>query len=342
MKQMKILFIGELIDHSRCLLRNKAFMSLGHDVTSIKTFFGEYTSFIEKLTWKLGLPIDSIKLNKSIKRDVAQQDYDVIWIEKGNTLFPWTIKKMREKFPTAKIVSYSEDDMYAIHNRSWFYTFGLKFYDLVFTTKSYNINELKELGAKEVVFVDKLYDENAHKPIELKEGDIEKFGADVGFIGTFEKERAGSMLFLAKKGIKVRIWGNGWDGWTGKHENLVVENRPLLGEDYQRGICATKINLCFLRKANRDLQTDRTMEIPACAAFMLAERTNEHTRLFKEDEEAAYFESDEELLDKVNLFLNDDDKRKSIARRGFERCLKSGYSNSDGLKQMLLTIKSLP
>ena len=80
------------------------------------------------------------------------------------------------------------------------------------------------------------------------------------------------------------------------HPNLVIENRPIYGEDYVKGLCATRINLCFLRKINRDLQTDRTMEIPACGAFMLAERTDEHLRLFAEGKEAAHFDSNEELL----------------------------------------------
>jgi spore maturation protein CgeB len=173
--------------------------------------------------------------------------------------------------------------------------------------------------------------------LPLSEEERKKWGADVGFVGTFEEDRAEKMLFLAENGIKVRIWGNGWKRWIGKHPNLLVEGRPVYGLDYIKVLNATKINLCFLRKANRDLQTDRTMEIPACGAFMLAERTEEHLRLFEEGKEAEFFDVDnpKELLEKVKYYLTHEEERKKIAKAGRERCLKSGYSHHDRLKYMM-------
>ena len=93
-----------------------------------------------------------------------------------------------------------------------------------------------------------------------------------------------------------------------------------------------------LIKQNRDLQTTRTFEIPACGAFMLAERTDEHLRLFEEGKEAAYFGSEGELLDKVRYYLDHEGERKTIAAAGRKRCLDSGYSHHDRLKYMLRRI----
>ena len=117
------------------------------------------------------------------------------------------------------------------------------------------------------------------------------------------------MLFLAKNNIKVRVWGNNWQKYQNKHPNLLVESRPVINDDFIRVINATRINLNFLRRANRDKHTSRSLEIPACQGFMLAERTDEHLQLFEEGKEAEFFDSQEELLSKIQSYLKNDNKR---------------------------------
>ena len=79
--------------------------------------------------------------------------------------------------------------MYALHNHSLYYRLGLKYYDVVFTTKVFNLTELKVFGAKKVILFLDAYDEEIHRPLELNVEDQQTLGADVGFIGTFKKER---------------------------------------------------------------------------------------------------------------------------------------------------------
>jgi spore maturation protein CgeB len=117
-----------------------------------------------------------------------------------------------------------------------------------------------------------------------------------------------------------------------------LEFRDLLGDEYAKGICAFHINLGFLRKLNRDRQTQRSIEIPACGGFMLAERTDEHSQLFQEGREAEFFASNDELVSKVRYYLDHALERQSIAAAGRQRCLSSGYSNHERLKGMLMTL----
>jgi spore maturation protein CgeB len=226
-------------------------------------------------------------------------------------------------------------------NRTWFYRFGLKFYDVVFTTKSYNADpsELPSLGARRVVMVDKAYDPDEHRPVALSEAETEWLSCDVGFIGSYEKDRAEQMLAVARHGIPVRIWGNGWENFRPDEKNLTVERRALVNDEdnplYTKGICATRINLAFLRKANRDLHTDRSIEIPACGGFMLAEYSDEHARLFEEGKEAAFFRNRGELMQKIRHYLDNEDERSAIAAAGRQRCLEGGYSHQDRVAHML-------
>jgi spore maturation protein CgeB len=341
---VRILYLGELEPHARSYQRFRALQDLGHEVTGISFVRpGDLPTgkgkLIPRIFGKLGRPLDPLGVNRRLIDAVASTRFDVIWVEKGLMLRQATLQKCKALQPRVVLASYSEDDMYARHNQSAYYRMGLKYYDVVFTTKSYNCNsnELPALGARRVVFVDKAYDKATHRPISVSTEDVKAFGSDVGFIGTFEESRAAKLLLLAEAGFRVRVWGNGWDKWKGKHERLVVEVRPLYCDDYVKAICATKINLCFLRKANRDLQTDRTMEIPACGGFMLAERTPEHLRLFTEGEEVAFFDvrNDAELISKSCYYLAHDAAREQIALAARQRCLRGGYSHHDRLTFML-------
>ena len=164
-----------------------------------------------------------------------------------------------------------------------------------------------------------------------------KYQFDVLFIGTAEKERIDSLNYLAQNGIKINIYGGGWNkvNKTTLHNNLVINEYDLIGSDYADAISCSKISLCFLRKINRDLHTSRSIEIPACKGFMIAERTNEHLDLFEENKEAVYFSNDCELLEKVKYYLENEKERLSISNNGYNKCVKKDYSYDNMVKKIL-------
>jgi len=346
---MEILFVGDVNRHTRGFQRLAVFRQLGHNVIVVPEFCirgkgidESKSSYFVKLMWKLGFPLDEACANTKI-RDILHkgQDINLVWIEKGNTIYPSTLRLIKRIIPHVPLASFSEDDMYAWHNRSFYYTWGLKHYDIIFTTKTYNLTELKKLGGRRTELVLDSFDEALHRPVSLSEKEKKEYETDVGFIGTFENDRAEQMLFLAENGIKVEIYGNEWDAWLFKHPNLIVHNTPIYNEEYVKKINATKINLCFLRKMNRDAVTSRSVEIPACGSFMLAERTERHKDFFKEGEEAEFFGSREELLEKIRYYLTHTDERQKIAERGRKRCFDGGYSNRDQLARALFFINSI-
>lgn len=340
MEQFKILYIGPLNKGGTCLQRMQAMKDLRHEIVPVDTepedVRDKQSQFIYRVKRKLFGPSDLAGANYRICQLVKESPIDILWLDKALTITPETVRIVRQISPKTVIAGYSPDDMLNPDNQSKQFLKGLKYYDIFFTTKSYGVEELKRLGCKQVEFIDNAYDPHTHKPMKITKEDRVKFGGSVGFIGAYERERAESILYLAKQGFAVRVWGQGWNkkNWL-FHPNLRIENIPLWGEDYSKAICSFDINLNFLRRVNRDLQTTRSIEIPACGGFMLAERTNEHLRLFEEGKEAEFFSTNEDLLEKVQYYLRHEDERNNIAQNGHERCLRSGYSNHKRLQAIL-------
>lgn len=337
---MKILYVGPLEEGGTCRMRLRALEDLGHEVLPIDTappgVEKRGRGLLPRILHRMGRPLDLAGANEGVLAGAAACRPDVVWVDKGLTIRPETLRGVRESAPSALLVSYSPDDMAARHNQSRAYLAGIPIYDVHFTTKTYNLDELRALGARRVLFVGNAFCPHTHRPLPVTEEDRRTLGGPVGFIGAFEAERAAAMVAVARAGIEVRIWGGrAWRAFEPRGLPLRVESRPLWGDEYAKAICSFDINLCFLRRLNRDRQTQRSMEIPACGGFMLAERTDEHRGLFEEGMEAEFFGSIEELVEKVRHYLSHEDARRQIARAGRERCLRSGYDYPSRMRWML-------
>jgi len=338
--KLNILFVHPLEGNAYEMYKafqRKKFVNIFPLLTNVEN---KKQNIIDKIRYKLRLHSDINQVNKKLlEYDIS--NIDVVFVIKGNEILASTLNRLKQKKKELKLINFSLDDMYAKHNRSFFYTSSLKYYDLVVTTKSYNIDELPQIGAKKILFQYQAYSKDIHIPMECSS----KYQHDVIFIGYPELERIESLLFLAEHGIVVNIYGypSAWEKSINKinNKNIVIHKESLYGEEYSEALSCAKISLCFLRKINRDLHTSRSIEIPACKGFMLAERTNEHLTLFEENKEAVYFGDNTELLEKVNYYLKHETKRVEIANNGFIRSQNSGYSYDDRVEEILNNLEFL-
>ena len=341
---MRILSVGQMDGISNtCRFRNLALENIADKVDVVNT--SARVTLWYRIAYHLflfGIPVklpDTVGANKKIIELIIKHNYDIVWIDKGNTIEASTLNYIKVKQPNAKLISYSPDNMVLRHNHSKQYLEAISFYDYVITNKSYIVKELKHLGARSVIFVNNTFEPSFHHPYQLNHRDIERLGGEVGFIGAWEKERCESILYLSRNGIKVNVYGDKkWKKYIGDNPCLHIVLNGLFNEDYAKSLCAFKINLCFLRKMNFDKQTTRSVEIPACGGFMLAERTDEHKSLFEEDKEAVFFSSNEELLEKCIYYLEHECERKIIAAAGRKRCLDSDYSNEGMIRKTLIKV----
>jgi spore maturation protein CgeB len=339
---LRIMYVGELWQGSTSLQRYYALKNLENIVFpfDIGYYFPSQYRSIHTVQRKMGFGPRLWKMNKDIIRNAILFLPDVVWFDKALLISPETLHALKKINSNPFIIHFSPDDMFNPDNQSRYFMSSIGSYDLHVTGKSYNIPELKEVGAKDVFFMNKAYDPETHRPVILSPKEQKEYGADIGFIGTFEKERSESIKEIAKAGFNVRIWGPGWECKDApQHTNILNEKRALWGDEYTKVICATKINLCFLRKVNRDKQTARSIEIPACGGFMLAERTDEHLALFEENKEAVFFSTNKELIDKIEYYLKHQDELARIALAGHKKCIEGKYSNKERMALLFSYLK---
>ena len=125
-----------------------------------------------------------------------------------------------------------------------------------------------------------------------------------------------------ERGWVFRLFGFGWD----RHPTLHAYAGGLLSNDEMvRVYRQTRIvfNPAWSSDdRHRIPQTKlRHFEVPGCGAFQLTNFNPELAELLVPGEEVAFYESDEDLVEKVAYFLCNDDAREEIARRGHQRVL---------------------
>ena len=132
---MHILSVGSLSGLSNtCLHRNWALCQIG-EVDEVNTNVNKISLWcrIAYHLFLLGLPIpmpENNNENEQIRELVNNKKYDVVWIDKGWTIAPDTLRYIKSKQPDCKIISYSPDNMALRHNQSQQYLKCIPLYDL--------------------------------------------------------------------------------------------------------------------------------------------------------------------------------------------------------------------
>jgi len=266
---------------------------------------------------------------------VQEANPDIVFVDNSKVIKRSTIAAMRMA-GVSKLVYYTPDDVMGKHNLSHPLRLSFPDWDFFFTTKTFNVEELRHSNVKRPILVGKSFDAGLHRPMGPSQvgDDMEAF--DCVFIGTYEKERCASINALAEAGLSIVVYGEDKGGWKGKelHSDIALRS-SVFAEEYRRCWHHGKLALCFLRKLNRDRITQRTMEIGAMGRPMLAEQTEEHDSHFVNGTEYLGFKDDYELVELAQTWIDRATLRKRIGIAARERCLASQYSTEDRARQMI-------
>lgn len=335
MKAVKILYTGPLGAGQSCLARMEALRDLGHDVipVDVSSYFDPLPRIIRAVERRAFVGPGTARYNAALVAAARRTDPHVVWVDKGVFVYARTLATLNT-IGSAILVHYNTDDVMCSKHPFFLLRKAIPLYDIQLTTNGCNVDDLKRLGARRVVRTALRYDHRLFNGRHYSSLELEPFRSDVLFVGHWEEETEARILAMIDAGIHVRVWGENWH--KARHKTRLrgfVTPRALWLDDYLRALSATKIALCFLSRWNRNTAAMRSFEIPAASAFLLAERTDEHLAAYQEGFEAEFFGDTHELLRKIGFYLANDDKRRAIAARGQERCLRSGYSYREQMKR---------
>lgn len=284
-----------------------------------------------------GRPSGRGLLRRRLVRACKNFKPDLLLAIKGAALDAELLQEIRAR-TASLLVMYSTDHPFNANVCPPGYVAALKYWDVIATPRSSTIPQIRAHCSGDVFHLPFGYDTCLHHP-ESPASDSERAGysSDVLFAGGCDRDRIPFLHPLAElDGLDVHYYG-GYYQFTAALRRR--DHGYASGRLYRLALSLTKVALCLVRRANCDGHVMRTFETPACGAFMLAERTDEHMSLFEEDREAAFFSSPEELLDKAQFYIRHDSARASIARNGYHRVVSQPNTYSDRLSVLLDRIR---
>ncbi|HET7265955.1 MAG TPA: glycosyltransferase [bacterium] len=299
------------------------------------------TSLVHKVAYRLlhRRPALRWRLNRTLVAAARRFRPELVVAVKGAYIMPATLRRIKEE-TGAVLVNYATDDPFNGANATPDLLHGISAYDVYACTKRAIMDDVKRAGGRIVVHTMFGYNPSVHFPeAPANDAEAQRFQSDVAFVGGADPDRFADLEpLLADVDLSPAFYGGYWsrDPRFGRHARGFA-----VGRDYRLALGGARIVLCLVRRANRDGHAMRSFEIPACGAFMLAERTDEHLAVFREDVEAAFFESREEMIDKIRYYLAHDDARRRIARAGCTRVIAGGHTYRDRLREIVRTAEDV-
>ena len=227
-------------------------------------------------------------------------------------------------------VNYSTDDPWSEGHRAAWHLRALPAYHAVCTPRRANTADFAALGCRKVVYLPFGYDESLF-PGEA--GETAAPAVDVLFVGGADPDRVDFITRFMRHGPPPALVGDYWERHASTRPHALGHKAPGVVAALTR---AAKVNLCLVRRSNRDGHVMRSLEMGAIGACILAEDTGEHRKIFGPDGECVcYFRSPEEAALRARSLLADETERRRLGEAVRRRIAAGRHTYGDRLSTMI-------
>ncbi|MDD5259391.1 MAG: glycosyltransferase [bacterium] len=333
---MKILKVDpHYVPYSWAWSCERALKSLGQDVRMF--IYRDYLSKnrlhrLAQAKSRFIAGIDAWLMNKKLLAVCRNYQPDLVFVSKGELIFPDTLAAIKKL--GIRTVNWISDDPFR-----YLADEVLPLYDLFFVYDPYFIEILGKKGAKNPLYLPLAFDEEIFKTITLTAGEKEKFGSDLCFVGTHDRQREEMLASLAGK-FNLKIWGSGWKAARSESLRANAVDKFLSPVDINKVYNASKICLNIHHEQTRWGVNMRTFEATGSGCLLVTDNPRELRNMFVIGNEVAIYSDKDETNSILERYLKNGTERQRLALNGQQRS-RNHHTYAHRMQNILKTVEEL-
>lgn len=269
-------------------------------------------------------------MNIHLLNYVKKLNPDMVFVVKGETLFPDTIKAIQRR---CRIVNWFVDPIVSFNDPNVMATVSK--YDLFFAKDPAVVNVLRLAGHNNLRYLPEGYDSECYKKVKSQKN----YSADVSLMGYQYDYR---MMFTSNLSeFDLKLWGKiVGDKTLFPDIDRYAVNRYMSVEEKNIIFNSTKINLNIHHAGEVNSANVRLFEICGSGGFQIVDYKPCLEEFFKIGKEIVCYKDMDDLKKKIKYYLAHEKERKNIAEAGHRRAIND-HKIQDRLKQLMVQADKL-
>jgi spore maturation protein CgeB len=341
---MKIIVVGKFSQDQFAFHIADALKDMGHSVfTYDPSFPYKYHKSVifRRIHQFNNLLYNNLLMTSSFKNYKRKKLYEILRNSKidliictHDFLYPEEVENIK-LITSAPIVLWFPDSVSGFNKGLFF----ISDYDFLFFKDPYIVKTLNDnYYKKNVFYLPECCNPKFHKSIIMNKEDLELYRADISTYGNPHNIRTSFFCQLIKYNYKIKIWGHQPPIWLKSKElKSLYTGVYVFNESKSKAVLAAKININTLHPGEVIGLNARTFETAGIGGFQMIHWRPGLADLFEDGKEIISFNNFNELIEKINYYLDKPEEREKIAKAGQVRAYRD-HTYELRLKLLLDTV----